>query len=81
MVGEFNRLFEAEPEAISEGDVIKPLANEEGLRSRPSGVRTPDTLIRRHGVELMGPNHRFKAEPTNYATADLPNQMLSPHGY
>jgi len=42
----FDRLFDAEPEAISEGSVSKMLANPEGITSRPCGIRTHDTLIK-----------------------------------
>jgi len=43
----FDRLFEdSDADVIPEGDVSKPLANLEGITSRPCGIRTHDTLIK-----------------------------------
>ena len=43
----FDRLFDdSDANAIPEGSVSKPLANQEGITSRPCGIRTHDTLIK-----------------------------------
>ena len=44
----FDRLFDdGDANAIPEGSVGKPSANPEGITSRPCGIRTHDTLIKR----------------------------------
>lgn len=53
-------------------------ATPEGITSRPCGIRTYDTLIKRRGADCTQFHHHFETEPTNHFTTDLPNQVLFP---